>query len=81
MTQRLHESLSKVQVRESLIFQTTFSIDFPNTYNDYYCSPMLLIHFFVVLVKEGDFSLPVPTSFSPLLFMFLNSILFLTKKL
>ena len=32
-----HESLSKVQGRESLIFQTyaTFSVDFPNTYNDY----------------------------------------------
>ena len=37
MTQSLHESLSKVQGRESLIFQTyaTFSVDFPNTYNDY----------------------------------------------
>ena len=31
------ESLSKVQGRESLIFQihVTFSIDFPNVYNDY----------------------------------------------
>ena len=31
------ESLSKVQGRESLIFQiyVTFSIDFPNIYNDY----------------------------------------------
>ena len=37
MTRSQHESLSKVQGRESLIFQTyvTFSIDFPNTYNDY----------------------------------------------
>ena len=37
MTRSRHESLSKVQGRESLIFQTyvTFSIDFPNTYNDY----------------------------------------------
>ena len=35
MTRSLHESLSKVQGRESLIFQTyvTFSIDFPNTYD------------------------------------------------
>ena len=33
----LHESLSKVQGRDSLIFRThgTFSIDFPNIYNDY----------------------------------------------
>ena len=37
MTRSLHESLSKVQGRESLIFLTyvTFSIDFPNIYNDY----------------------------------------------
>ena len=37
MTRSRHESLSKVQGRESLIFQTyvTFSINFPNTYNDY----------------------------------------------
>ena len=37
MTRSRHESLSKVQGRESLIFQTyvTFSIDFRNTYNDY----------------------------------------------
>ena len=37
MTRSRHESLSKVQVRESLIFQThvTFSIVFPITYNDY----------------------------------------------
>ena len=37
MTRSRHESLSKVQGRESLIFQTyvTFSIDFSNTYNDY----------------------------------------------
>ena len=37
MTLSRHESSSKVQDQESLIFQTyvTFSIDFPNTYNDY----------------------------------------------
>ena len=37
MTQSLHESLSKVQDRESLIFPNIviFSIDFPNTYKDY----------------------------------------------
>ena len=36
MTLSLHESLSKVQGRESLIFQTyvTFTIDFPSMYND-----------------------------------------------
>ena len=35
MTRSRHESLLKVQGRESLIFQTyvTFTIDFPNTYN------------------------------------------------
>ena len=32
-----HESMSKVQGRESWIFQTyaTFAVDFPNTYDDY----------------------------------------------
>ena len=37
MTPSGHESLPKVHGRESLIFQTyvTFSIDFPNIYNDY----------------------------------------------
>ena len=37
MTRSRHESLSEVQGRESVIFQTyvTFSIDFPNKYNDY----------------------------------------------
>ena len=37
MTRSRHETLSKVQGREDLIFQTyvTFSIDFPNTCNDY----------------------------------------------
>ena len=37
MTQSLHESLSKVQGRESLFFQAyvTFTIDFPNICNDY----------------------------------------------
>lgn len=37
MTQSRHESSSQVQDQESLIFQTyvTFSVNFPNTYNDY----------------------------------------------
>ena len=37
MTRSRHESSSKVQGRESFIFQAyvTFSIDFSNTYNDY----------------------------------------------
>ena len=37
MIRSLHESLWKVQGRESLIFQTyvTFSISFLNIYNDY----------------------------------------------
>ena len=48
MTRSLHESLSKVQGRESLIFQTyvTFSIDFPKIHITIICLPMLLIHFF-----------------------------------
>ena len=48
MTRSLHESLSKVQGRESFIFQTyvTFSIDFPNINITIICLPMLLIHFF-----------------------------------
>ena len=56
MTRSLHESLSKVQGRESLIFQTyaTFSIDFPNTYNDYLLA-MLLIHFFCYFGKRKQF--------------------------
>ena len=43
MTRSRNESLSKVQGRESLILQTyvTFSIDFPNTYNDYLLSNVL----------------------------------------
>ena len=43
MTRNLPESLSKVQVRESLIFQTnvTFSIDFLNIYNDYFLSNVI----------------------------------------
>ena len=47
MTRSRHESLSKVQGRESLIFQTyvTFSIAFSNRYDDYLLA-MLLIHFF-----------------------------------
>ena len=57
MTRSRHESeLSKVQGRESLIFQTyvTFSIDFPNTYNDYLLA-MLLIHFFCYFGKRKRF--------------------------
>ena len=46
----LHESLSKVQGRDSLIFRThvAFSIDFPNIYNDYLFA-VLLIYFFSLL--------------------------------
>ena len=77
MTWSLHESLSKVQGGESLIFQTyvTFSIDFQHIS----LLANVIDSFFVVLVNEGDFSRPAPTRFSlPLLFMFLW-ILFLTK--
>ena len=79
MIRRLHESFSKVQGRESLIFQTyvTFSISFPNIYNDYLHSNVIDLFFFI-LVNEGDFSRLAPTRFSPLPFMFLW-ILFLTK--
>ena len=51
MTQSLHESLSKVQGRESLIFQTyvTFSIDFPNTYKDYLLANVIAIDSFLLL--------------------------------
>ena len=43
MIRSLHESLSKVQGRESVIFQTyvTFSISFPNIYNDYLYSNVI----------------------------------------
>ena len=76
MTRRMQGSLSKVEGRESLIFQTyvTFSIDFPNTHITIIC----LIHFFCYFVKKGDFSRPAPTRFSPLFFIF-PRILFLTK--
>ena len=59
LSRRRHESLSKVQGRESLIFQTyaTFSVDFPNTYN-VMCSPMLLIHFFCYFGKRKRFLPP-----------------------
>ena len=80
MTWSLHESLSKVQGGESLIFQTyvTFSIDFQNIYNGYLLANVI-DSFFLVLVNEGDFSRPAPTRFSlPVLFIFLW-ILFLTK--
>ena len=43
MIRSLHESLSKVQGHESVIFQTyvTFSISFPNIYNDYLYSNVI----------------------------------------
>ena len=44
MTRSLHESLSKVQGRENLIFQTyvTFSIDFPKIhYYDYFLANVI----------------------------------------
>ena len=43
MTRSRHESLWKVQGRESLIFQAcvTFSIDFSNTYNDYFLAKVI----------------------------------------
>ena len=71
--------MSKVQGRESLIFQTyvTFSIDFSNIYNDYLLANVIG-SFFFVLVNGGDFFRKVPKRFSSLLFMFLW-ILFLTK--
>ena len=61
------ESLSKVQGRESLIFQiyVTFSIDFPIIYITIICSPMLLTHFSCYFGNEGDFLLPAHTRFSP----------------
>ena len=79
MTRSLHESLSKVQGRENLIFQTyvTFSIDFPKIHITIIFLPMLLIQFFI-LAKEGYFSHPAPTRISPLLLLFLW-ILFSTK--
>ena len=62
MTQSLRESLLKVHSQESLIFHiyVTFSIAFSNIIT-IICTPMLLIHFFVVLVNEGDFSHQAPT--------------------
>ena len=59
----LHESLSKVQGRDSLIFRThvAFSIDFPNIYNDYlFASVIDLFLYVVILVNEGDFFHPAP---------------------
>ena len=60
MTRSLHESLSKVQGRESLIFQTyvTFSVDFPKIHITIICLPMLLIHFFCYFGKRRRFLLP-----------------------
>ena len=57
MTRSLHESLSKVQGRESLIFQTyvTFSIDFRKTYITIIFLPILLIHFFCYFGKRRQF--------------------------
>ena len=79
-TQSLHESLSKVQGRESLFFQAyvTFTIDFPNIYNDYLLANVIDRFLLFILVNEGDFYRSAPKRFSPLLFMFLW-ILFLTK--
>ena len=56
MTRSRHESLSKVQGRESLIFQTyvTFSIAFSNRYDDYLLA-VLLIHFFSYFGKQKRF--------------------------
>ena len=60
MTRNLHESLSKVQGRESLIFQAnvTFSIDFPNIYTTIISSRMLLIYFFCYFGKRKRFLPP-----------------------
>ena len=60
MTRNLHESLSKVEGRESLIFQTnvTFSIDFPDIYIKIISSPMLLIYFFCYFGKQKRFFPP-----------------------
>ena len=60
MTRSLHESLSKVQGRESLIFQTyvTFSVDFPKIHITIICLPMLLIHFFCYFGKRRRFLPP-----------------------
>ena len=51
MTRSGHETLPKVQGRESLIFQTyvTFSIDFPNTYKDYLLANVIAIDSFLLL--------------------------------
>ena len=45
-----------IQGRESLICQTyvTFSIDFPNTYNDYLPANVIDSFFLVILVNESD---------------------------
>ena len=58
--QSLHESLSKVQGRKSLIFQTyvSFSIIFQSIYIMIICSPMLLIHFFCYFGKQRQFLPP-----------------------
>ena len=60
-------SLSKVEGRESLIFQTyvTFSIDFPNTHITIIC----LIHFFCYFVKKRRF---LPTGAYAFLTSFLH---------
>ena len=80
MTRSRHESLSKVQGRESLIFQTyvTFSIDLPDTYNDYLLANVIdsfLLLFWYTKAISPARSLRVSHL---LLFMFLW-ILFLTK--
>ena len=60
-----------VQGRESLIFQThvTFSIDFPNTYKDYYLADVIDSFNFSCYFHESDFS-PPP---SPGAYAFLTS--------
>ena len=64
MTQSLHVSLSRVQGRESLIFQTyvTFPIIFQR-YKTIICSPVLLIHFFCYFGKRRRFRPPSAHAF------------------
>ena len=66
MTRRLHESLSKVQGGESLIFKTyvTFPIDFPNIYNDYLLANVI-DSFFCCSGKRRPFLPPGAYAFLP----------------
>ena len=73
MTRSLHESLSKVQGRESLIFQTyvTFFISFRNIYITIICTPMLLTHFFIFgkrrrFLPPGTYAFLIPSVHIPL---------------